>query len=566
MPTPHGGELVDLYVDESRRAQIKADSQDIPSWDLTPRQLCDLELLLNGGFSPLRGFMTRADYEPVCRDMRLASGVLWPMPITLDVTEDFAKGLSAGKSQIALRDGEGVMLALLHVEDIWQADRKAEAKAVFNTESTVHPGVSYLLNKANPWYVGGRLEGVQSPPSYDFKTLRLGPAELRQQFARQGWRRIVAFQTRNPMHRAHVELTFRAARQAEASLLLHPVVGLTKPGDVDYFTRVRCYQLLLTKYPRGTAKLALLQLAMRMGGPREAVWHGIIRKNYGCSHIIIGRDHAGPGNDRDGKAFYDPYAAQELFLKHQDEIGVEMVPFQNMVYVEDKATYLPTDEVPKDARVLNISGTELRQRLNEGREIPDWFTYSDVIQELRRSFPPRQQQGFTVFFTGLSGAGKSTIANVLLAKLLEMGGRPVTLLDGDLVRKHLSSELGFSREHRDLNIRRIGYVASEITKNRGIALCAPIAPYDGTRKEIRQMIAPLGGFVMVHLSTSVGVCEGRDRKGLYAKARAGIIKEFTGISDPYEEPTDADVTINTAELTPEEAAQEIILHLEGEGY
>jgi sulfate adenylyltransferase len=566
LPAAHGGELVDLYVGPERRAEIKTESREMPSWDLTPRQLCDLELLLNGAFSPLRGFMRKADYEGVCTEMRLTSGVLWPIPTTLDVTEDFAKSLTPGQSKIALRDAEGVMLALLHVEEVWKPDRREEAQTVFDSISPGHPAVDYVLNKSNPYYVGGRLEGVQKPSSYDFKTLRLSPLELRQQFTRQGWRRIVAFQTRNPMHRAHVELTFRACKQAEASLLIHPAVGLTKPGDVDYFTRVRCYQAILTKYPRGTAKLSLLPLAMRMAGPREAIWHGLIRKNCGCSHMIIGRDHAGPGSDKNGQPFYGPYAAQELFKKHEAEIGVTMVPFHNMVYVEDQAKYLPEDEVPRDARVLKLSGTELRQRLNEGRLIPDWFTYSEVIQELRRSFPPRHQQGFTVFFTGLSSAGKSTVANVLLIKLLEIGGRPVTLFDGDLVRKHLSSELGFSHEHRDLNIRRIGYVASEITKNRGIAICAPIAPYDSTRKEVRAMIAPLGGFIMVHLSTPVEVCEERDRKGLYAKARAGIIKEFTGISDPYEEPTDADIIINTAERSPDEAAQEIILHLESEGF
>lgn len=564
--SPHGGELVDLLADEQRRDELKAESTELPSWDLTARQMCDLELLLNGSFSPLRGFMNKADYESVCHEMRLTTGVLWPIPITLDLDDAFAKSLKPGSSRIALRDPEGVMLAVLHVEDVWQPDREREAEAVFGTTSPFHPGTGYLLNKTKPWYVGGGIEGVQPPSNYDFKSLRLGPAQLRGEFARRGWRRIVAFQTRNPMHRAHVELTFRAAKQVEASLLIQPAVGLTKPGDVDYFTRVRCYQLVLAKYPRGTAKLSLLPLAMRMAGPREAVWHALIRKNCGCSHFIVGRDHAGPGKDRTGQPFYEPYAAQELFRNHEAEIGVTMVPFQTMVYVEDKASYLPENEVPRDARVLDLSGTELRQRLNEGREIPDWFTYPDVIQELRRSFPPRQQQGFTVFFSGLSGAGKSTIANVLLTKFLEMGGRPVTLLDGDLVRKHLSSELGFSREHRDLNIRRIGYVASEITKNRGIAICAPIAPFDATRKEVRAMIAPFGGFVMVHLSTSVEVCEQRDRKGLYAKARSGIIKEFTGISDPYEEPDDAEVVINTAELTPEEAAQDIILHLEREGF
>ncbi len=563
---PHGGELVNLTAQPERGSELKAHSREWPSWDLTARQLCDLELLMSGGFSPLRGFMTRADYEGVCHNMRLASGLLWPMPITLDVSEAFAKSLKPGSSQIALRDPEGVMLAVLHVEDVWQPDRKAEATAVFNTTSTAHPGVDYLLNKAHPWYVGGRVEGVQAPAHYDFRNLRLTPAELRAEFSRLGWRRVVAFQTRNPMHRAHQELTFRAAKTVEANLLIHPSVGMTKPGDVDYFTRVRCYQLLIAKYPAGTVKLSMLPLAMRMDGPRKAIWHALIRKNHGCTHLIVGRDHAGPGNDTNGKPFYGPYEAQELFKKHEADIGVTMVPFSMMVYLQDEDRYIPDNEVKNGSRVLNISGTELRRRLNEGAEIPSWFTYPEVVHELRRSYPPRHKQGVTIFFTGLSGSGKSTIANVLLTKFLEVGGRPVTILDGDLVRKHLSSELGFSKEHRDINIRRIGYVASEITKNGGIAICAPIAPYDAVRKQVREMIEPFGGFILVHISTPIATCEQRDRKGLYAKARAGILKEFTGVSDPYEEPKDAEVVINTADLTPEEAAQEIVLHLEREGF
>ena len=563
---PHGGELINLVVKSERAAELKAHSKEWPSWDLTGRQLCDLELLLSGGFSPLRGFMNRPDYEGVCHNMKLANGTLWPMPITLDVTEEFANSLRHGSSKIALRDPEGVMLAVLHVEDVWQADRKAEADAVFKSTSRLHPGADYLLNKSHSRYVGGRLEGLQLPSHYDFKGLRLTPAELRSEFSRLGWRRVVAFQTRNPMHRAHQELTFRAAKQVEANLLIHPSVGMTKPGDVDYFTRVRCYQLLLSKYPQGTVKVSMLPLAMRLGGPREAIWHGLIRKNHGVTHFIVGRDHAGPGKDEHGKSFYGPYEAQELFKRNEAEIGVTMVPFNMMVYLEDQDKYFPDNEVPNGSRVLNISGTELRQRLNEGREIPSWFTYPEVVQELRRSYPPRHKQGLTVFFTGLSGSGKSTIANVLLTKFLEMGGRPVTLLDGDLVRKHLSSELGFSKEHRDINIRRIGYVASEITKNGGIAICAPIAPYDAIRKQVRKMIEPYGGFILVHVATPVETCEQRDRKGLYAKARAGIIKEFTGISDPYEAPVDAEVVIDTAELSPEESAQEIILHLEQQGF
>jgi len=562
---PHGGTLVDLLAGPARVEELKAESRDWVSHDVTPRQLCDLELLLNGGFSPLTGFMTSSDHAPVCADMRLADGTLWPVPITLDVAESTAEKLSTG-GRLALRDAEGVMLAVLHVEDIWRPDREAEAQAVFGTTNSEHPGVAHLLGRTEPVYLGGRLEGLQPVSHYDYKELRHTPAELRAAFAKLRWIKVVAFQTRNPMHRAHQELTLRASKEVEANLLIHPVVGMTKPGDVDHYTRVRCYQALLPRYPQNTAMLSLLPLAMRMGGPREAVWHAIIRKNHGCTHLIVGRDHAGPGSDSSGTPFYGPYDAQELLRTHEGELGVAMVPFKLVVFVEDTNSYIPIDEVPEGKRTLNLSGTELRDRLAEGREIPDWFTFPTVAEELKRSHPPRHRQGLTLLFTGLSGSGKSTIANVLLVKLLEMGGRPVTLLDGDLVRKNLSSELGFSREHRDINIRRIGYVASEITKNGGVAICAPIAPFDAVRKQVRAMITPFGGFMIVHVATSLEVCEQRDRKGLYAKARAGIIKEFTGISDPYEAPEDAEITIDTADLTAEEAAQQIILHLEKEGY
>ena len=565
LTAPHGGSLVDLFAAPDRAAEIAAASRDWPSHDLTPRQICDLELLLNGGFSPLTGFMTSRDHAAVCAGMRLADGTLWPIPITLDVGEPLADTLSAGDA-LALRDPEGVMLAVLHVEDVWRPDREAEAEAVFGAANRGHPGAAQLLDRTGPLYVGGRVEGVQPVPHYDYKPLRHTPAELRDAFARLGWTRVVAFQTRNPMHRAHYELTLRAAREIEAGLLIHPVVGMTKPGDVDHYTRVRCYQALLPRYPRRTALLSLLPLAMRMGGPREAVWHAIIRKNHGCTHLIVGRDHAGPGRDSSGAPFYGPYEAQALLAAHEAELGVAMVPFKRMVYVEDSDSYLPIDEAPAGRRTLDLSGTELRGRLAHGREIPSWFTFPAVADELARSHPPRHRQGFTLLFTGLSGSGKSTIANVLRVKLLERGGRPVTLLDGDLVRRNLSSELGFSRGHRDVNIRRIGYVASEITRNGGIAICAPIAPYDEVRKQVRAMIEPLGGFMVVHVATALEVCEARDRKGLYAKARAGIIQAFTGISDPYEAPDDAEITLDTAELTAEEAAQKIVLRLEEEGY
>jgi sulfate adenylyltransferase len=561
----HGGELVDRYLSPEAAAAEKEASRDFPSWDLTMRQLCDIEMLLNGAFSPLTGFLNEKDYTRVCKEMRLSSGVFWPMPVTLDLSEAFAEKIAKGK-RIALRDAEGVLIATMDVESIYRPDRKAEAISVFGTEDDTHPGVAYLLNRSNPVYVGGTLHGVEAPIHYDFRHLRDSPKELRERFRKLGWRKVVAFQTRNPMHRAHFELTFRAARDVEANLLVHPVVGMTKPGDVDHFTRVRCYEHLLPHYPEQTTALSLLPLAMRMGGPREAAWHAIIRKNYGCTHFIVGRDHAGPGKDKSGKPFYDPYAAQQIMQDYADELDITMVPFKNMVYVEDRAQYQPDDEVEKGARVLDISGTELRRRLHGGLEIPEWFTFPEVIAELRRTHPPRHQQGFTVFFTGLSGSGKSTVANALMVKLMEMGGRPVSLLDGDVVRKHLSSELGFSKEHRDLNIQRIGYVASEITKNGGIAICAPIAPYAKTRKLVREMIEPVGGFIEVHVATPIETCEKRDRKGLYAKARAGILKGFTGIDDPYETPENPELVIDTTDVTPDMLAHRIIVKLESLGF
>ncbi|WP_299327775.1 bifunctional sulfate adenylyltransferase/adenylylsulfate kinase [Parasphingopyxis sp.] len=562
---PHGGELKNLYLGAEEAEAEKAKSKDWASWDLTPRQMCDIELLLNGGFSPLEGFQGKADYDRVVSEMRLANGLLWPIPVTLDVTQEFADTVSEGEI-ITLRDREGVLVATMEISDKWTPDRRAEAIGVLGTDDDLHPEVDRLLHHANPVYLGGTLRGVQAPRHFDFTHNRHSPQELRDLFAKWSWRKVVAFQTRNPLHRAHQELTFRAAREAEANLLLHPVVGLTKPGDIDYFTRVRCYEKLMQHYPEQTSALSLLPLAMRMAGPREAVWHGIIRKNYGCTHFIIGRDHAGPGKNSKGEDFYGPYDAQTLFREHEEEIDVSLVPFQMMVYVQERAQYAPVDEVEEGETQLTISGTELRRRLKLNLDIPDWFSFPDVIEVLRERHPPLSEQGFTLFFTGLSGSGKSTIANAVMTKMMEMGGRRTTLLDGDIVRKNLSSELGFSKEHRNLNIERIGFVASEITKNGGIAICAPIAPYTISRRKVREMIEPLGGFIEIHVNTPLEVCEARDRKGLYAKARAGVIKEFTGISDPYEEPENPEMRIDTTEITIDQAAQQVLLKLENLGY
>ncbi len=556
--------IPELYVSSDSAQKLKLQAASLPSWDLTARQVCDLELLMNGGFFPLKGFQSEEDYNGTVENMRTADGTLWPIPVTLDVSEKFAEGVAPGQD-IALRDQEGVILAILSITDKWVPNKANEAAKVFGADDLAHPAVNYLHNVAGPVYLGGPITGIQQPVHYDFKARRDTPNELRAFFRKMGWRRIVAFQTRNPLHRAHQELTFRAAKEAEANLLIHPVVGMTKPGDVDHFTRVRCYEAVLDQYPASTTHLSLLNLAMRMGGPREALWHAIIRKNHGLTHFIVGRDHAGPGKNSAGQDFYDPYAAQTLVAEHQKEIGIEMVDFKQMVYVQEKAQYYPVDEVPAGSTVLDISGTELRRRLREGLEIPDWFSFPQVVQELRRTSPPRAKQGFTVFFTGLSGSGKSTIANALMVKLMEMGGRPVTLLDGDVVRKHLSSELGFSKEHRDINIKRIGYVASEITKNGGIAICAPIAPYTATRRAVREMIEAYGAFIEVHVATSIEECERRDRKGLYKLAREGKIKEFTGISDPYEAPTKAELVVNTEGAEVDYCAQQVILKLESMG-
>ena len=561
---PHGGTLKNLYLPAEEAAAEKLAARQYPSWDLSERQLCDIELLLNGAFSPLEGFLNQADYESVVETMRLCSGVLWPIPITLDVGEDFAGGIGSG-DRIALRDLEGVVIATLEVADIWSPDKAAEAVGVFGTGDQAHPAVHYLHHIAGPVYVGGKLRGIEPPTHYDFKHLRDGPEELRQRFRKLGWRRVVAFQTRNPMHRAHQELTLRAARDAEANLLIHPVVGMTKPGDIDHFTRVRCYEQVTSRYPEQTTMLSLLPLAMRMGGPREALWHAIIRKNYGCTHFIVGRDHAGPDTNSNDAPFYDPYAAQDLVRALEPELGIDLLPFKEVVYVQERGQYVPCDEVTDGETVLNLSGAELRRRLRAGIDVPPWFSFPEVIAELRRSYPPRHRQGFTILFTGLSGAGKSTLANALMVKLMELGGRSVTLLDGDHVRQHLSSELGFSKEHRNLNVTRIGYVASEITKAGGIAICAPIAPYAAIRRQFRQLVEAYGGFVEIYVSTPLNVCEERDTKGLYAKARAGLIKQFTGIDDPYEEPENAELSINTEGLSPEEAAQRILLKLENLG-
>lgn len=531
---------------------------------LTHRQQCDLELLMNGAFYPLNGFMDKQTYDEVVEKMRLPSGSLWPIPIVLDVDQKLKDHLSEGM-ELELRDTENTLLAILEIAEIWQPDKTHEAAMVYGTTDAKHPGVDYLFHRTGEYYVGGAITKVNMPAHYDFNGLRRTPEQLKSYFKEQGISRVVGFQTRNPLHRAHVELIQRAARQADAHALLHPVVGMTKPGDIDHFTRVKCYQQVMSHFGAHQATLSLLPLSMRMAGPREAVWHALIRKNYGCTHFIVGRDHAGPGKDSHGKDFYPPYAAQELALALADEIGLIILPFKEVVYVEEDANYQVCDEVAQGKTVLSISGTSLREMLRRGEEIPDWFSYPEVIDVLRRAMPARSQQGFVLFFTGLSGAGKSTIANALSARLMELQDRTVTILDGDVVRTHLSSELSFSKEHRSLNVRRVGFVANEIAKNHGVAICAMIAPYEEDRLYNRKLIGDSANYIEVYVSTPLNECEKRDVKGLYERARNGLLSGFTGIDDPYEIPAKAEIALDTALHTVAECVDVIMGYLINEG-
>jgi sulfate adenylyltransferase len=555
----------DLLVDEADAQALRTASLGFPSLTLSRRQLCDLELLLNGGFAPLRGFMERATYDGVVSDCRLPDGGLWPIPVVLDVDAAFAEKLAPGQ-KVALRDAEGFMPAVLTVGEVWEADKGREAEAVYGTGSIAHPGVRYLMERIKTHYVSGSLEGIQLPAHHEFEDLWDTPQELRHMFAKMGWRNVIAFHTTDVIHKLHRRVIIDAAKEHQARVLIHPAVGETKPGDLHHYARVKCYKAIQRHLPHEMTALSLLPLAMRMAGPREALWHALVNRNFGCTHFIVGPDHASPPVNGAG-AFYAKYAALELAVSRAEDLGIEIIPQPEYRYIPARRAFLPDTEIAgRGLDSVKIGRTELREMLLHDREVPDWFSYPEVLAELAKVYPPRSRQGITLFFTGLSGSGKSTLANIVFAKLIEAGGRPVSLLDGDIVRQNLSSELGFSKAHRDINIRRIGFVASEITKNGGVAICAPIAPYRETRRAVRELIEQHGAFIEIHVSTPLDVCEARDRKGLYAKARKGVIPEFTGISDPYDVPEHPELRIDTSELAPAEAAQEILLYLFKEGY
>ncbi len=547
------------------RKELLSYAKKLPQIHLNTRQLCDLEMLMNGSFNPLEGYLSQKDYYSVLTNARLDNGALWPIPIVFDISSDTVRSLKT-KSEVALCDEEGVPLAVFHIEDIWKPDKLKEAQCIFGTTSLEHSGVSYLFNQTQEYYCGGRIECVELPKHYDIQDLRKTPQEVKEELQKYGWNRVIGFQTRNPFHRAHVEVILRACDEVQGHVLLNPVVGITKPDDIDYHTRVRCYRIISEKYLKDTVLLRVLPLAIRMAGKREALWHALIRKSYGCTHFIVGRDHAEPGEKINGDHFYEPYEAQEYVKTCEKEIGIKIIPFQEMVYCKELDRCVPKNSVPKNSTMLTLSGTEFRNLLKRGEEIPEWFSYPEVIEELRKVYVPKKEQGFTLFFTGLSGSGKSTIAKALYAKLRENGGRHVTLLDGDIVRKHLSNELGFSKEHREINVRRIGFVASEITKNGGIVLCAPIAPHEHIRQENRALISHYGAYIEVYVSTPLTICEERDRKGLYARARSGDLKDFTGISDPFEIPKQPEIVLDTTTIDVHEAVAHILYYLKEEGY
>ncbi|KAG8932930.1 Sulfate adenylyltransferase [Tulasnella sp. 417] len=516
--------------------------------------------------------MDQKDYNSVVETMRLADRTLFPIPVTLDVSETERDELDIKPGRrLTLRDPrDDQALAIITVSDVYRPDKAKEAERVMGADDIAHPSVAYLRNRAKDLYVGGSIQAIRLPTYHDYVSLRFTPSELRTHFKKMAWRKVVAFQTRNPMHRAHRELTVRAARQRLANVLIHPVVGMTKPGDVDHYTRVRVYQAIMPKYPNGMAHLALLPLAMRMAGPREAVWHAIIRKNYG------------PGKNSHGEDFYGPYDAQTLVTEFKDELAIEMVPFQMMTYIPSLEEYQPVDEgmfviveqwirvlneiqVPKGVATLNISGTELRHRLKTGAAIPEWFSYAEVVKALRESYPARTKQGFVCLYN----SGKDSIARALQVTLNQQGGRSVSLLLGETVRSELSSELGFSGEDRHKNIQRIAFVSAELSRAGAAVIAAPIAPYERSRAAAREHVVssagPGGNFFLIHVATPLEVAEKTDRKGVYARARRGEIKGFTGIDDVYEPPKAADITVDISQQTIPEIVHSIVLLLETNG-
>lgn len=559
---PYGGRLVDLSRELGEAEDLRRYASALPSLQLSERALCDLELLSTGAFSPLDRFMGEKDHSRVIREMRLSSGILFPIPIALPVDADTARTL---RGEVCLRDPRNNPIAVLSVEEVYKWDRTEVARQVLGTTDSAHPLVAEM-ERWGKFNVSGPMRLIEIPRHYDFHELRLTPAKTRARLETMGKHNVVAFQTRNPLHRAHEELTRRASEGVDGVLLLHPVVGITKPGDIDHFTRVRTYRVLAERYfEPDRILLALLPLAMRMAGPREALWHALIRRNYGANHLIVGRDHASPGRDSTGKPFYGPYDAQEVVAKHQDELGVQMIPFQELVYIEDEDRYEEVTRIPEGKITFSISGTEVRDEyLNRGKHLPPWFTRPESAAILADAYPPRNRQGVCVWFTGLSGAGKSTTAEILTLLLLEHG-RQVTLLDGDVVRNHLSKGLGFSREDRDANILRIGFVASEVVRHGGVAICAAVSPYRNTRDEVRRLM-PESQFLEIFVDTPLIVCESRDIKGMYAKARRGEIKGFTGIDDPYEEPLSPEVRLDTVDHSPEKNARMILDRLKENGF
>jgi sulfate adenylyltransferase len=564
--TPYGGKLVDLVATGAEREELLARAAKLPSIKITMRALCDLELLATGGFSPLTTFMGKADYERVLREMRLSDGTLWPLPITLTANP---KDLPTVGEDIVLRNANNDIIAILTLDEVFHWDFETEARLAYGSTDAKHPMVSEMAGWGKVC-ISGPLKVITLPKYYDFVELRRTPAEVRESLEKMGHANVVAFQTRNPLHRIHEELTKRAAEAVGGSLIIHPVVGMTKPGDVDHYTRVRIYKALVENYyDKDSTLLSLLPLAMRLAGPREALLHAIIRRNHGANHFIVGRDHAGPGKDSTGKPFYGPYDAQEIMKQYENELGVKMIPFEELVYLPDEERYVEAKDIPQGARTLNISGTQVRDDyLAKGKLLPEWFTRPETAGILRQMYPPRHDQGFCIWFTGLSGSGKSATTQVLTELLLEHG-KTITVLDGDVVRTHLSKGLGFSKEDRDTNILRIGFVAGEIVRHKGVVVCAAISPYRAAREEARKFVGA-DNFIMAYMDTPVEVCEQRDVKGLYAKARQAMVDGkpmgFTGVDDPYEPPIDPEISLQGFGATPEENAHKIITYLENQGF
>jgi sulfate adenylyltransferase len=530
---------------------VKCTNFEIPN-DITldERNLNDLEMFFLGAFDPLQGYNTFENFNSIVTHGCLEDGTIWPIPFVLPVPECLLTKNNNSVSThsnvfLNVRDVLGTIVARVSVVDCYKVNIDVYGQLLLETSDTNHPFMDYLHNNhRDSVYVGGNITPICPIKHFDFIQYRQNTKQVKDMIRHDHWDAVIGFQTRNPMHKSHFELTRQAVSEvqkeletsntssARVLLLITPSCGVTQPGDIDSATRIRCYQKILPYYKdlyNIDVKLVVLPLTMRMAGPKEALWHALIRQNFGCTHFIIGRDHAGPSClQKNGKSFYEPYAAHALLKSFATKLKIIPILSMNMVYVPDKKQYVQENLLPPNASYEQLSGTKFRTALQNREPIPEWFSFPTVLEELKKVYHPRYQQGFCIYFTGLPCSGKSTLAKAVSARLeeRESENRHVSILDADIVRLHLSRGLGYSKQDRSVNVQRIGYVASLITYHYGIVLVANIAPYAADRLSNRRLITNAGGgYIEVYVSTPLSICQTRDVKQHYKNARLGVLKQ-----------------------------------------